>query len=126
MSAEIVAMNATDARALTDRIKAGLFQLAMQPPSGRKSATKSDSRHVYFILAWRSRMVKIGVARDPHRRLAEIQSMSPEPLELIAYTATGGAQLERSLHRSLDSLRDHGEWFHLTPELIEILMEAAL
>lgn len=123
MSADVVPMGAEDARALTDQIKAGFAQLALKPTPTSAERASGDMRSVYFILAWRSRLVKVGVAGDPRRRLAEVQSMSPEPLELIASTATGGVRLEKALHRSLNSLRDHGEWFHLTPELIEVVME---
>ena len=119
----VIALHADDARALTDQIKVALAQLNTMPPRPRQP--QDDTRQVYLILAWRSRMVKVGVSADPIGRLAGLQTMSPEPLELIGVTQRGGRRLEEKLHQSLDALHAHGEWFHLTSELIEILLEAS-
>jgi len=70
-------------------------------------------QRVYFILARRSRAVKIGFSLGPENRFREIRSMSPEPLTLIGHTE-GGPELERRLHKILKEERLHGEWFRIT------------
>lgn len=120
-----VEISPASARELTDRIKVAMSQYISHQRPEPTAAKRVDNRKVYAILAWRSRMVKIGVAADPKHRLATIKTMSPEPLELIAVSDGGGRAIEGHLHRNLDTLRDHGEWFHLTPELMEILMGAS-
>lgn len=128
---DAVAISASDARDLTDKIKIGFANLpAMYAELDRlriiirgAQARPVDDRPVYFLLAWRSRLIKIGVSSDPVARMRSIQMMSPEPLELIAATRGGGAELESRLHTMLAPLRSHGEWFHATSELLEILIE---
>lgn len=114
-------MTYEEARALTDRIREGFKEQAVAY-THKKEKKKEDDRKVYAILAWNSRKVKIGVAANPHDRITQIRTMSPEPLELIAVTAGGGEKLEKSLHKRFDSIHSHGEWFHLTSELMEILL----
>lgn len=120
-----IELNPATARELTDRIKTAMAEYISSQSPARPAVKAVDNRKVYAILAWRSRMVKIGVAADPRQRLATIRTMSPEPLELIAVSHGGGRAIEGQLHRKLGSIRSHGEWFHLTPELMEILMGVA-
>lgn len=53
---------------------------------------------------------KIGVAKNPGKRLLELQTGNPQRLELIA-TSPGGTREEGLLHRALDGFWHHGEWF---------------
>lgn len=73
-------------------------------------SVQDDEQFVYFIQAVESERVKIGSAFDPHKRLAILQTGSPERLELLGYIP-GGRSLEVELHRELRSQRLHGEWF---------------
>lgn len=65
---------------------------------------------VYVIGTPGSRTVKIGRTVDLKKRLAEIQRMSPVPLEVL-WSTPGGHELETQLHRHFRTLRSHGEWF---------------
>lgn len=71
--------------------------------------------YVYLIEATESRRLKIGVARDPLRRLATLQTGSPEPLRLLhtrhCETTRAAKSLERALHRRFEPFHIHGEWF---------------
>jgi hypothetical protein len=58
-----------------------------------------------------SRLIKIGRAEDPRKRLADIQSMNASALELVGLSH--GAELEPDLHWEHRSWRAHGEWFDL-------------
>lgn len=68
--------------------------------------------HVYVIGSEESPLTKIGVTDDTSRRLREIQSMSPVPLQVL-WKTPGGRPLERALHRYFHWARQHGEWFRL-------------
>lgn len=65
---------------------------------------------VYVIGTPQSQIAKVGVSNTPARRLRQIQSMSPLPLQIL-WTCTGGYDLERRLHAYLRPYRSHGEWF---------------
>lgn len=54
--------------------------------------------------------VKIGRAKDPRKRLAAMQTGSPEPLRIIA-ASPGAARLEKPLHHLLREHRVSGEWY---------------
>jgi hypothetical protein len=64
---------------------------------------------VYVIGSPGSSTVKIGRTVDLKKRLAEIQRMSPVPLEVL-WSTPGGHELETHLHRHLRPSRSHGEW----------------
>lgn len=70
------------------------------------------------------RACKIGIAANPGRRLAELQTGSSSALQLLV-TGEGGAQLERELHARFATDRLHGEWFALSvaqqDELVDLL-----
>ncbi|MGW3982804.1 GIY-YIG nuclease family protein [Streptomyces mirabilis] len=66
---------------------------------------------VYVIGVPESHVAKVGVSNAPERRLRQIQSMSPLPLQVL-WTCSGGYDLERRLHLYLAPYRSHGEWFN--------------
>ena len=63
--------------------------------------------------------VKIGVSDNPISRLSALQSGCPDALEIWEAcelpTRKEAFWLEGQLHRSLDDLRIHGEWFQIPP-----------
>lgn len=75
---------------------------------------------VYFIAADEARMVKIGVAGDPWKRLSKVQSDTPQTVRIAALEA-GDLSRERELHEQFSALRVRGEWFSLTGELSEYI-----
>jgi hypothetical protein len=66
-------------------------------------------QRVYFI-GGKEGPVKIGVSLNPGQRLENLQTASPEPLDLLA-VVPGGLQLERAYHEAFAHLRIRGEWF---------------
>lgn len=69
---------------------------------------------IYFIRAKQSGRVKIGyTGGDGASRLAQLQTGSPEQLELLA-TIDGGLDVEKRFHELFDKCRVHGEWFQPT------------
>jgi hypothetical protein len=74
--------------------------------------------HVYIIEA-EGGAVKIGIARDPHRRLTTLQTSAPMPLRLAHETVEEetASHIERQAHRSLSAHRLQGEWFATTASI---------
>ncbi|WP_030674870.1 GIY-YIG nuclease family protein [Streptomyces cellulosae] len=58
---------------------------------------------------------KVGMSTDVRKRLATLQTGSPEPLR-VYWATPGGRDLESRLHRVLAPWRKHGEWFDLGPD----------
>ena len=63
---------------------------------------------VYFITD--GDCTKIGVAKNPNKRLAQLQTGNPNKL-VIAKVIQGGYHEERALHEALKDRRLEGEWF---------------
>lgn len=76
---------------------------------------------LYAIAGFATRRVKIGRANDVRRRLATLQSGSPDPLVLLAWSANKGP-FEWMVHLHFLDLRTHGEWF--APSLTEEIATA--
>lgn len=75
-------------------------------------------RYLYVIAGGLS--VKIGVARNPHQRLKELQTGHDFQLELLA-TAPAHVALEPALHQRFAHVRMTGEWFQLTSEIARFI-----
>lgn len=77
---------------------------------------------VYFVQGVDGGRIKIGVAAHPRDRLAQLQSMSPVDLRILAITH-GGYAREAELHKRFAESRAHGEWFEPTSDLLELIEE---
>ncbi len=73
------------------------------------------SQWVYFVRG--GDRIKIGYAANTGRRIADLQTASPVPLELLT-AIPGSRDLERELHRQFAALRTHGEWFRAEDPLL--------
>ena len=71
---------------------------------------------VYFIKGEKTNLIKIGetLRNCPCRRFKEIQTHSPDKLEIIG-TARG--YRDRQLHKLFSKYRKHGEWFDFSEEI---------
>lgn len=65
--------------------------------------------------------VKIGSSRAPQHRLRMYLSWSPKPLAIIAQVDWADVEVEFKLHHLLSEHRSHHEWFHPTPEVMEVV-----
>lgn len=72
---------------------------------------------VYFIS--NGAYVKIGVARNPKKRLKALQTGNPHKLELMRVIKGGYAE-EAALHGHFAHLRVEGEWFEYHQEMHDI------
>lgn len=82
-----------------------------------------DTQLVYFIRATESGRIKIGIAKDPTRRLMTLQIGCPEPLILLG-AVEGGRRMEMRLHADLHHDRIRGEWFRDTDHVIRVIGDA--
>jgi len=72
---------------------------------------------IYFIQGKDSKRIKIGYTKnDPEKRLASMQTGSPDTLALL-FTIEGSLRDEAKLHWYFDDLRAHGEWFECKGDL---------
>jgi hypothetical protein len=74
----------------------------------------------YFIQSPEGGPIKIGVSSTPRRRLKQLQTGSPVPLEIVGLI---DGNVEDELHRQFAQCRKHGEWFDPTPELISYIQQ---
>ncbi len=75
---------------------------------------------VYFIGPIIGGPVKIGFSRNPGRRMLRLSEGAPFPLQLLC-AAPGTIYDEKRVHAEFAASRAHGEWFHRTPELIDLI-----
>lgn len=80
---------------------------------------------VYFIEGVGTGLVKIGWTIDVAARWADLSTMSPAPLNLLA-VMPGGRTKEQELHGLLAEYRHHGEWFIRCRALNSVIAKAAL
>lgn len=76
----------------------------------------------YFIQAQCGGPIKIGFAKDPQYRLAQLQTGNPEPLVIIALIP---GNVESYLHQLFEHFRISGEWFHPNEELLQYARQHA-
>lgn len=75
--------------------------------------------NVYFIQA--DDRVKIGFAADVAARLAQLQTASATPLQLLAVISGVSMPVERRLHRFFAAQRKRGEWFKFSGQLAVLI-----
>lgn len=89
----------------------------------RRASPKRGEVYVYFVHAPDSGRVKIGRAADVRRRLAVLQTGSPEALRLLAATLDkSGGELERDFQRMFAADRLKGEWFKASEPLLRLAL----
>jgi hypothetical protein len=85
----------------------------------KKILSKKDNpiqAFVYLIQGENNRC-KIGVSKDPKRRLSELKRASSEDHKMLFfYFVDNPYAIEKSLHESFSSMRTHSEWFELNDE----------
>jgi hypothetical protein len=70
----------------------------------------NSEQDLYLIQARNTGSIKIGVAKDCHSRLKQLQTGNAAELRLIHYFI-GYGNLERPLHKELKRFKEKGEWF---------------
>ena len=71
-------------------------------------------KHVYLIQSLENSYYKIGVSRNPKRRIKELQTGNSSELKLVeSYQSEFADKIERTLQRRYSHLRKEGEWFDM-------------
>jgi hypothetical protein len=83
-----------------------------------KHRAAREVREVYCIGVGAGHPVKIGIARDPAARLAQMRNWHWQELA-IYWTLPGEFFHEAALHRAIASRLVRGEWFHDADDLIK-------
>lgn len=72
---------------------------------------------------------KVGISKDPQRRLKNLQTGHPQKLRIHDLKETNAEKtklLESAIHYHLKHHRTHGEWFNMSLENIMLEVEYAL
>ena len=104
------------AGALTERQKAQVYKLAAPIRTRHKQIKKRKQKQAHYVYAISDgAFIKIGFAKDPTKRLNDLQTASPSELKLEATIRcerySKAARLERRIHRKCGQFRVRGEWF---------------
>lgn len=80
---------------------------------------KDDSGFVYLAIASQTRWCKIGMSKQPYKRMSSLQTGSPLEITLIHRIFTFDmVALEKALHDYYAAYSLRGEWFDLPAECI--------
>jgi len=72
-------------------------------------------KYVYLIKDNDNGFYKIGIARDPQKRLKELQTGNPNQLTIIeTFLSEYSNKVEKNLHRKYSYTKKEGEWFDLS------------
>src|SRR5260370_41757231 len=92
-----------------------------------------DRGYVYFIQGEQTRLIKIGISRNPVKRLEDHQTGSPDKLILLGsvlnYSLLNVESFpspERNLHKQFAEERTHGEWFRPSDRLLAFIKNLRL
>lgn len=93
-------------------------EAALEAKEERSRRVVPEYRQVYFIEAQGRGLVKIGSADDAMRRLATLQTGSPDKLILRGvFYVDDAEQFERSHHQSFADQWVRGEWFRMDDKI---------
>lgn len=85
-----------------------------------KWGVNDNSGFIYLAQAYKTQWCKIGMSKQPYKRMQSLQTGSPLEITLIHRIYTFDAiALEKALHEYFDAYRIRGEWFDLPAECIQ-------
>lgn len=68
-----------------------------------------------YLIRGNNGKYKIGIAKNPKKRLKQLQTGNPELLTIIeTYQTNNASKIEKALHNRYSHLRKEGEWFELS------------
>ena len=72
-------------------------------------------KYIYLIQSIEEGYYKIGVSKNPNKRIVQLQTGNSSPLVLIdTYQTEHADKIERALQRRYSHLKKKGEWFALS------------
>jgi hypothetical protein len=78
---------------------------------------------VYFLLGEKTRLIKIGktIKSNVFARMDSFKLHSPDKLGLLGIISNAEGAEEKKIHIKFACLRDHGEWFRESEELLKFI-----
>lgn len=78
-------------------------------------------KYVYLILSLESGSLKIGISKNPKKRIMQLQTgSSGSELKLLKeYRSKYYLEIEKALHSRFSHIKKHGEWFEYDLDLVE-------
>jgi len=74
--------------------------------------------YVYLIKSLENGYYKIGMSKNPIKRIKQLQTGNSSKLKLIeTYQTEYASHIEKTLHRRYSYLRKEGEWFDFSIEI---------
>ena len=71
-------------------------------------------KYIYLIQSLETGYYKIGISKNPNKRIETLQTGNSSPLKLIiTYQSEFSSQIEKTLHRKYLLFQKVGEWFDL-------------
>lgn len=83
---------------------------------------RSPTTNCYIIHDKKNNAYKIGMSKNPTKRLKQLQTGNSNKLYLLA-SFKSNQYLEKFLHKLLSFDNIRGEWFELTVEKLEFLID---
>ena len=72
-------------------------------------------RYIYLIQSLENSHYKIGISKNPKRRIKELQTGNSSELRLVeTYQSVYAVNIERALQRRYSYLHKEGEWFDMS------------
>lgn len=75
-------------------------------------------RCIYLIQDMNNGFLKIGISKNPKKRLKQLQDSNPNYLKLISVIKNKPFGYEKDLHNLFDDLRFNKEWFKKSNSII--------
>jgi len=74
-------------------------------------------KYIYLIQSLEDGHYKIGISKNPNKRIQQLNTGNSSPLKLInSYKSEFAEKIEGALHRKYSYLHKNGEWFDLSIE----------
>lgn len=123
LQAELSAHASEILKAWRNRHKVNPKRLASEARAARRDDL--DVRFIYIIGHNRT-SVKIGIAKDVRKRRKALQTASAQGL-IVHFKAICPPKMaptvERECHKALRLVRSKGEWFNVSPETAEVIVQ---
>ena len=81
---------------------------------------KIAPKDIYFIESEED-LIKIGISRNPQRRLKSLQNQTRFKLNILSVIPNGGCEKEKELHEMFNKYNVFGEWFEKVPEIMNYI-----
>lgn len=108
----------TEAKEWSRKLCAELAKIRGKEPPPSPELDHPGVGRIYFVVM-RDR-VKIGFSRNPALRISQMMTSWAEvPQMTFSFPGTMGR--EKQLHRRLESHKSQGEWFKLTPTVLDVM-----